>query len=89
MGGGEPTDFAFCWAYRIPVRFQDLIRERQPFALVVLAHYAVVLHHLHESWWMGSWGTRILNEIVDYLDPEWRELISWPIDATGCLVPED
>lgn len=88
MSGGEPKDFAFCWAFRIPVRFQDLVRERQPFALVVLAHYAVVLHHLHDSWWMGNWGTRILKEIVDYLDPEWRELISWPIDATGCMLPE-
>lgn len=88
MSGGEPKDFAFCWAFRIPVRFQDLVRERQPFALVVLAHYAVVLHHLRESWWMGDWATRILQEIVDYLDPEWRELISWPIDSTGCLVPE-
>lgn len=88
MGGGEPKDFAFCWAFRIPVRFQDLVREREPFALVVLAHYAVVLHHMHQSWWMGNWGTRILKEIADCLDPEWRELICWPIDATGCLVPE-
>jgi hypothetical protein len=88
MGGGEPKDFAFCWAFRIPVRFQDLVREREPFALVVLAHYAVVLHHMHQSWWMGNWGTRILKEIADYLDREWRELICWPIDATGCLVPE-
>lgn len=88
MSGGEPKDFAFCWAFRIPVRFQDLVREREPFALVVLAHYAVILHHLRESWWMGDWANRILQDIVDYLDPEWRELISWPIDATGCYVPE-
>ncbi|KAJ5167659.1 uncharacterized protein N7482_003253 [Penicillium canariense] len=89
MNGGEPKDFAFCWTFRIPARFQDLLRDREPFALVVLAHYAVILHHLRESWWMGHWGTRILKEIVDYLDPEWRELICWPIDATGCLLPEE
>ncbi|KAJ5178725.1 hypothetical protein N7492_001935 [Penicillium capsulatum] len=83
MKGGEPKDFAFCWAFRIPVRFQDLVRARQPFALVVLAHYAVILHHLREYWWMGDWAIRILQEIVDALDPEWRELISWPVDSTG------
>ena len=88
MNGGEPKDFAFCWAFRIPVRFQDLVREHRPFALVVLAHYTVILHHLRESWWMGDWGTRILTEIADHLEPEWRELISWPIDATGCFLPE-
>lgn len=88
MSGGEPKDFAFCWAFRIPVRFFDLVQERQPFALVLLAHYAVILHHLRESWWMGQWGNRLLKEIVGYLDPEWRELMTWPIDATGCLLPE-
>lgn len=88
MGGGEPKDFAFCWAFRIPVRFFDLVQERQPFALVLLAHYAVILHHLREAWWMGQWGNRLLKEIIDHLDPEWRELMTWPIDATGCLLPE-
>ncbi|KAJ6164981.1 hypothetical protein N7470_003653 [Penicillium chermesinum] len=90
MNGGEPKDFAFCWAFRIPMRFSQLVRDRRPFALVVLAHYAVVLHHLRESWWMGNWGTRILKEIVDLLefDSEWRELISWPLDAVGWFLPE-
>jgi hypothetical protein len=37
---------------------------------------------------MGDWGTRILREIGELLEPEWRELISWPIDATGCFIPE-
>jgi hypothetical protein len=87
MNGGEPKDFVFCWTFRIPGRFQDLVREREPFALVVLAHYAVTLHHLRDTWWMGNWGARILNEIVDILGTEWRELLSWPIDATGCSFP--
>lgn len=81
--GGEPRDFAFCWAFRIPLRYQDLLREREPFALVVLAHYAVILHRLRESWWMGNWGMRILKEVDNNLESEYRRLISWPIDATG------
>lgn len=90
MNGGEPKDFAFCWAFQVPVRFSELVRERQPFALALLAHYAVVLHHLRESWWMGHWGTRILKEIVDILgvESEWRGLISWPLDAVGWFLPE-
>ena len=86
MSGREFKDFAFCWTVRTPVRFQDLVRERQPFALVVLAHYAVILHRLRDTWWMGEWGNRILQEIGDYLKPQWRELISWPLDATGCAL---
>lgn len=83
MNGGEPKDFAFCWVFRIPMKYQDLLREREPFALVVLAHYAVILHHLRDSWWMGDWGMRILKEVGNNLEPEYRHLISWPIDATG------
>ncbi|KAJ5902595.1 hypothetical protein N7495_003123 [Penicillium taxi] len=87
MNRGDPTYFAFCWAFQIPVRFLDLLHERQPFALVVLAHYAVILHGIRDLWWMGDWGLRILKKIGSELDPEWRQLISWPIDATGCDVP--
>jgi hypothetical protein len=87
MKGGEPQAFAFCWSFRIPEEFLELLEARRPFALVVLAHYAVILHHLRDSWWMGDWGTQILEEIGDLLEPQWQELISWPIDATGCFLP--
>ncbi|OQE00559.1 hypothetical protein PENVUL_c050G04524 [Penicillium vulpinum] len=86
MKGGEPKVFAFCWSWRIPEEFLELLQARRPFALVILAHYSVILHHLRGSWWMGDWGNRILSEIGDLLDPEWREFISWPIDATGCFL---
>lgn len=88
MKGNEPKVFAFCWTFRIPPEFLELLEERQPFALTVLAHYAVVLHNLKDSWWMGDWGMRILSAIGDQLDPDWRALIGWAVDATGCLISE-
>lgn len=88
MKGGEPKVFAFCWSFRIPLGFVELMEARSPFALVVLAHYAVVLHHLRDSWWMGDWGTRILSEIGDLLEPDWKALIGWPVDATGCFISQ-
>ncbi|KAJ5502567.1 hypothetical protein N7463_005441 [Penicillium fimorum] len=89
MKGGEPNMFTFSWSFRIPAEFLELLEARRPFALVVLAHYTVILHHIRGSWWMGDWGNRILQEIGDLLDPEWRELIGWPIDATGCFLPRN
>lgn len=87
MNGDEPLDFAFCWPFRVPARYQDLLHKRKPFALVILAHYAVILHRLRTSWWMGDWGMRILMEVGNNLEPEFRHLISWPSDATGGLFP--
>lgn len=88
MNGSEPKDFAFCWTFYIPVRFPELVRERKPFALVILAHFAVILHQLRETWWMGDWATRILKEVVDELDGEWYDLLSWPADAMGWSLPK-
>ncbi|KAJ6028814.1 hypothetical protein N7540_004390 [Penicillium herquei] len=87
MSGGEPKDFAFCWCFRIPDLFSELVAARKPFALIILAHYAVVLHHLRDCWWMGDWGIRIFNKIVENLDREWHEFLSWPADAMGVFLP--
>lgn len=83
MNGGKPKDFAFCGIVLIPLRYQDLLRERESFALVILAHYAVILHQMRGTWWVGDWGLRILEEIDHCLEAQYRHLMSWPIDATG------
>ncbi|KAI9931437.1 hypothetical protein MW887_010012 [Aspergillus wentii] len=85
--GGEATPVAFLWILRIPSRFIELLRERQPFALVILAHYAVTIHSMRGHWWMGDLGERVLHEIGLHLNAEWRQSIDWVIDATGCYIP--
>lgn len=84
--GGEVTSIAFRWIFQIPTRFLDLLRDRQPFALVILAHYAVIMHNLRRQWWMGQWGTRILREICIQLDSKWVQSITWAVDATGFCI---
>lgn len=85
--GGEPTILAIRWIFHIPARFIELIRARRPFALVILAHFAVIMHSLRGHWWMGSWGMNVLGDIGQTLDVQWREHISWVIDATGFHMP--
>ncbi|PYH49917.1 uncharacterized protein BP01DRAFT_370534 [Aspergillus saccharolyticus JOP 1030-1] len=85
--GGETMIIAFQWMFRIPPRYVELVRERQPFALAILAHYAVIIHSLRAHWWIGEWGTRLIRDIGLHLDTSWRESISWVIDATGCYIP--
>ncbi|PYH99912.1 Zn(II)2Cys6 transcription factor [Aspergillus ellipticus CBS 707.79] len=85
--GGETMIIAFQWIFQIPPRYLDLLRERQPFALVILAHYAVIIHSLRGHWWMGEWGARLIREIGQHLGADWRDSISWVVDATGCYVP--
>lgn len=85
--GGQSTVIAIRWIFHIPFRFIELVKTRQPFALVILAHFAVIMHSLRGHWWMGDWGMKVLEDIGQSLDVEWRESISWAIDATGCYIP--
>ncbi|KAE8381106.1 hypothetical protein BDV26DRAFT_106593 [Aspergillus bertholletiae] len=86
--GGEIMIVAFQWILQIPARFIDLLRERQPFALIVLGHFAVILHSLREHWWMGEWGARLISQIGQLLDLKSRQSLSWVLDATGCYIPQ-
>lgn len=81
--GNEGSVAAFRWISRSPAQFITLLEERQPFALVILAHYAVILHNLRKEWWMAEWGDQILREVCRCLGPQWLQSITWVIDATG------
>ncbi|GAB1204245.1 hypothetical protein APSETT445_002894 [Aspergillus pseudonomiae] len=85
--GGEIMIATFQWIFQIPPRFVDLLRERQPFALIVLGHFAVILHSLREHWWMGEWGARLIRQIGQHLDTEAKQSLNWVLDATGCYIP--
>ncbi|KAL4780391.1 hypothetical protein BJX76DRAFT_338108 [Aspergillus varians] len=81
--GGEPTMIALRWMFRIPSRYLDLVREKQPLALIIFAHYCAVLHHLRDRWWMGNWGSRLVKEISQLLGPERLGSILWASDIVG------
>ncbi|KKK13260.1 hypothetical protein AOCH_007479 [Aspergillus ochraceoroseus] len=85
--GGETMIVAFQWIFHVPSQYIELFRQREPFALVILAHYAVIIHSLRGHWWMGEWGARLIQEIGQCLDTNWRNSLSWVLDATGCYIP--
>ncbi|RDW70713.1 uncharacterized protein DSM5745_08224 [Aspergillus mulundensis] len=85
--GGETMIVAFQWIFQVPEKYIELYQQREPFALVILAHYAVILHFLRRHWWMGEWGLRLIQEIGQHLDANWRNSITWVLDATGYYIP--
>lgn len=77
----EPTSLTLVggWAIRAPPEFLEGLKNREPLALVVLAHFCVFLHITRENWCIGSWGRRILGEIVLSLDADWQRHIKWAV----------
>lgn len=85
--GSEMLVILLHWIFNLPSRFRELVKKHHPFALVIMAHYAVVIHSLRGNWWMGDLGKRIIEQIGQSLGAEWRPSIDWVVDATGCYVP--
>jgi hypothetical protein len=68
------------WAGRISQEFVELIYERDPRALVILAHYCVMLKRNDHVWYLKGLGTRLLENIRQVLTKEWLPWIQWPLD---------
>ncbi|KAL4797389.1 hypothetical protein BDV19DRAFT_44728 [Aspergillus venezuelensis] len=85
--GGEAMIVAFQWIFQVPEKYLELLQRRDSLALVILAHYAVILHFLRRHWWMDEWGIRVIREIGQHLDADWRNRITWVLDATSCYIP--
>ncbi|KAI4148826.1 MAG: hypothetical protein LQ341_001479 [Variospora aurantia] len=69
---------AFTWPVEVPDKFIELLHARRPEALVILAHYCVVLHHLDKYWWLEGWAVHVMDSIYSELTESWREWIQWP-----------
>jgi hypothetical protein len=72
------VSIAFLWPVMVPQEFMTKLNDRRPEALIILAHYCVILHHLDDYWWMRGWATHIVENIERELDNDWLFWIHWP-----------
>ncbi|KAF3387361.1 Sterol uptake control protein 2 [Penicillium rolfsii] len=77
----EPTSLTLIggWAIRASPELLEGLKSREPFALVILAHFCVFLHLTRENWCIGPWGRLVLGEIVQILDSDWQRHIKWAV----------
>lgn len=71
------VSIAFLWPVLVPQEFVDQLRASEPLALIILAHYCVILHHLDSYWWMNGWATHIIRKIDRELDDSMRTWLEW------------
>jgi len=75
------VSIAFLWPVMIPQEYISMLNLRRPEALIILAHYCVILHHLDDYWWVRGWAMHIIDNIHQELDEEWRYWIQWPTNV--------
>jgi hypothetical protein len=79
----HPSDqgLIFCWPVLVDSSYMVLLRKHDPLALIIFAHYGVLLHRIEaEAWFSKGVTARLLNAISEILGPEWQDLLRWPIE---------
>jgi hypothetical protein len=60
-----------------------LISEREPRAIVILAHYCVLLNMIDSFWFMDGCAARVLSQCRSDLSQQWDPYIEWPFSIVG------
>lgn len=71
---------SFVWPVNLPPKFVDLLSEKQPEALVILAHYCVLIQwsETQDNWFVDGWGRYMFETIRDSVPESWSEHLKWP-----------
>ncbi|PGH03333.1 hypothetical protein AJ79_07411, partial [Helicocarpus griseus UAMH5409] len=73
----------FRWPILLPEAYLAHLKLRKPMALVILAHYCVILSRLDACWWSQGWAGHLFETIYRSLDLRWRPLLRWPMQMIG------
>jgi hypothetical protein len=73
--------FLFYWPLHMSSDFLTALREKNEPALVLLAHWTVVLYAAEPlCWFLKGWSDRVIRAISEAVtDPVWRSAIEWPL----------
>ena len=72
------------WTIRNSIEYVELLGNWHPGALILLAHYCIVLHRVRtKSWYLEGRAASMLSTIVRRLDRKWHQNIQWPLSEVG------
>lgn len=72
------TQIILAWPVRISADFVELLEQRQPIALIILAYWAVLLHADRDFWAFGHAGRNLINCLLAYLGSYWNQWLHLP-----------
>ncbi|KAE8445871.1 hypothetical protein EG329_012794 [Mollisiaceae sp. DMI_Dod_QoI] len=65
------------WPIQVPEAFFTMVKEQKPEALIVLAHYSLLLNKVDQLWYIKGMSRRLLKTIHSKLGKEWESWITW------------
>ncbi|KAI9170534.1 hypothetical protein HJFPF1_00002 [Paramyrothecium foliicola] len=76
----EPGKVIWGWGLEVHQNFLDLCSARHPVALVVLAHFTVLMSFYQQHWCVRGWPRWLLGYIMGILGNGWKDTLKWPVD---------
>ena len=73
------------WPLAIPEEFIHLVQTKSPDALIILAHYCVLLAQVQPSWFLHHQAEQMLCAIAACLDESMQSWLKWPQHRVGAL----
>jgi hypothetical protein len=66
------------WVHLVKPRFLELLSERQPGALIIFAHYGVLLKRIDHYWFLEGFAEQVLHIADTFVPGEWKAWLDWP-----------
>ncbi|KAL4404549.1 hypothetical protein CABS03_14344 [Colletotrichum abscissum] len=89
--GGRGMDIMdmFIWKYFVSDEFLPLLKEPRANqeAIVIYAHFCVVLKRLESQWWLQGWSIHLISQAWELLDESHKPWIQWPMEELGWVPP--
>ena len=74
---------ALLFPIMVPPLFMDELRYGNSMALLILAHYGVVLYWLRSHIWLRGWGSQIVEAVKGVVGGDSRGCLDWPLKVVG------
>jgi hypothetical protein len=71
--------YVWKWTYLVSQRFIELLRSRDPPALVICCHFAVATKADYLMWYHEGWVERAMLACASAIDPTWKHWVDWPM----------
>ncbi|RDW81868.1 hypothetical protein BP6252_02980 [Coleophoma cylindrospora] len=79
----EPTaspGSMWLWPMSLSQAFLDLIHDRHPAAVIILAHFVVLVHPSEKDrWYLKGWSSGVVMALENAVDETWKQWIEWPL----------
>ncbi|TVY33896.1 hypothetical protein LSUB1_G007505 [Lachnellula subtilissima] len=70
---------ALAWPTCVSATFLELVDRLEPEALIILAHYSLILNQVDGVWFMHGMSRQLLQTVHERIGKVWESWIAWPL----------